>query len=256
MRVLRKRSEQPTAAEVQEHEISGHEPYRSWCRASVSGRGRADAHVGRQGVEKGVPVIGVDYGYFWSRAPEASDPPHDEVAGEDSPDGVRNSSPVLCGWCSVVRWLFGHLCQASGDNERNRDGERALLAHVRAARVMTMVSGVPLESMGLGRRIPETHDSLAWLVTHAAATINWFRPGLDGKTPYELRMGRKFRRPVAPWELKIWWVSAKKHVSRICAESRWQERIFLGIFGGGVGASDYAIGTPDGVQPARAIMMV
>ena len=25
--------------------------------------------------------------------------------------------------------------------------------------------------MGLGRRIPETHDSLAWLVTHAAATI-------------------------------------------------------------------------------------
>ena len=52
--------------------------------------------------------------------------------------------------------------------------------------------------MGLGRRIPETHDSLAWLVTHAAATINWFRPELDGKTPYELRVGSKFRRPVAP----------------------------------------------------------
>ena len=47
--------------------------------------------------------------------------------------------------------------------------------------------------MGLGRQIPETHDSLAWLVTHAAATINSFRPGLDGKTPYELRVGRKFR---------------------------------------------------------------
>ena len=148
---------------------------------------------------------------------------------------------------------FGHLCQAKGDNERNRavlakelqaggytqvvvrgDGEPALLAHVKAAHAMTMVSDVPLESvheqvskehspgnglakgavkelkakirtlgnsteMGLGKRIPETHDSLAWLVTHAAATINWFRPGLDGKTPYELRVGRKFRRPVAPW---------------------------------------------------------
>ena len=114
------------------------------------------------------------------------------------------------------------------------DGEPALLAHVRAARAMTMVSDVPLGSvheqvskeqspgnglaegavkelkakirtlrhsteMGLGRRIPETHDSLAWLVTHAAATINWFRLGLDGKTPYELRVVRKFRRPVAPW---------------------------------------------------------
>ena len=41
-------------------------------------------------------------------------------------------------------------------------------------------------------------------------------------------------------------MSAKKHVSRIDAESRWQEGIFLGILGGGVGASDYAIGTPDG----------
>ena len=137
---------------------------------------------------------------------------------------------------------------------------------------MTMVSDVPLESvheqvskeqspvnglaegavkelkakirtlrhMGLGRRIPETHDSLAWLVTHAAATINWFRP----------------RRPVAPWGQKVWWMSAKKHVSRISAESRWQEGIFLGILGGRVGASDYAIGTPDGVQPARAMKMV
>ena len=47
-------------------------------------------------------------------------------------------------------------------------------------------------------------------------------------------------------------MSAKKHVSRISAESRRQEGIFLGIFGGGVGASDYAIGTPDEVQPARA----
>ena len=111
VRVLRKRPEQRTAAQVQEHEISGHEPYRSWCRACVAGRGRADAHVGRPGGEKGVPIIGVD---------QASDAPHDEVAGEDPPDGVRTSSPVLCGRCSVDRWLFGHLCQAKGDHERNR----------------------------------------------------------------------------------------------------------------------------------------
>ena len=45
-------------------------------------------------------------------------------------------------------------------------------------------------------------------------------------------------------------MSAKKHVGRISAESRWQEGIFLGILGGGVGASDNAIGTPDGVQQA------
>ena len=51
VRVLRERPEQPTAADVQEHEISGHETFRSWCRACVAGRGGADAHVGRPGVE-------------------------------------------------------------------------------------------------------------------------------------------------------------------------------------------------------------
>ena len=51
-------------------------------------------------------------------------------------------------------------------------------------------------------------------------------------------------------------MSAGKHANRISAESRWQEGIFLGILGGGVGASDCAIGTPDGVQPARAIKMM
>ena len=135
--------------------------------------------MGRPGVEKGAPIIGVDYGYLWSRAPEVSDAPQDEVAGEDPPDGVRTSSPVLCGRCSVDRWIFGHLCQAKGDNERNR-----------------------------------------------AASAKELQAG-GGKTPYELRVERKFRRPVAPWGQKVWWMSAKKHVSRISAESRWQEGTFL-----------------------------
>ena len=56
--------------------------------------------------------------------------------------------------------------------------------------------------------------------------------------------------------VKVWWKSAKKLVSRISVERRWQEGISLGILGGGVGASDYEIGIPDGVQPARAIKMV
>ena len=44
---------------------------------------------------------------------------------------------------------------------------------------------------GLGRKIPETHDGLAWLVQHAAATVNWHRTGVDGKTAFERRTGRK-----------------------------------------------------------------
>ena len=53
-RVWRRRPEQPIAAEVQEHEISGHEPYRSWCRAA-SQAGTSRCPRGRPAVEKVFP---------------------------------------------------------------------------------------------------------------------------------------------------------------------------------------------------------
>ena len=64
---------------------------------------RTGAGVERPGVEKGVPIIGVDYGYLWSRAPEASDAPQDEVAGEDAPEPRRQ--------CFVegAAWIGGSL---------------------------------------------------------------------------------------------------------------------------------------------------
>ena len=80
----------------------------------VAGRGRADAHVGRLGVEKGVPIIGVDYGYLWRRTPEALDASHDEVAGEDPPDGVRTSSPEHCGLVDLWSSLSGKRWTTSG----------------------------------------------------------------------------------------------------------------------------------------------
>ena len=211
------------------------------------------------------------------------------------------------GGCSVDRWLFGHLCQATGDNERNRavlakelqagsykrvvvrsDGEPALLVHVIAARAMTVVADVPVESVreqvskeqspgnglaegaveelkakirslrhstktGLGRQIPETHDSLAWLVTHAAATINWFRPGARREDAVRAACGPQVSQTNGSMRAEGLVDECKEARS---AESRWQEGIFLGILGGGVGASDYATGTPDGVQTARAIKLV
>ena len=33
---------------------------------------------------------------------------------------IRQMESVLCGRCSVDRWIFGHHCQTKGDNERNR----------------------------------------------------------------------------------------------------------------------------------------
>ena len=54
---------EPSADERAEREIS-HEPYRSWCRACVAGRGRSDGHFARTNAEKQFPVIIIDYGYL------------------------------------------------------------------------------------------------------------------------------------------------------------------------------------------------
>ena len=109
---------------------------------------------------------------------------------------------------------------------------------------------------GIGRVVPETHDILAWLVTHAAHTINWYRVGTDGKTPFQRRTGKGFKRVVAPFGQKVLWMEPGKLVSRIESDSRWKEGIFLGVIGGGLGANNYAIGTPEGVKAGRAIKLV
>ena len=44
------------------------------------------------------------------------------------------------------------------------------------------------------------------------------------------------------------WMAVGKDASRIGAESRWRQSIFLE-------ADEYAIGTPDGVEAARAIKL-
>ena len=54
---------EPSAAEREEHERL-HEPYRSWRRACVAGRGRSDGHFARSNSEKQFAVIGIDYGYL------------------------------------------------------------------------------------------------------------------------------------------------------------------------------------------------
>ena len=77
------------------------------------------------------------------------------------------------------------------------DGEPPMLARVRAVRVVATLADAPSEVIqeqvsnktelrklhgrstrkGLRRQIPEDHEVLRWLVHHAAATVNWFRPG-------------------------------------------------------------------------------
>ena len=64
----------PTALEREEHECSGHVPYRNWRRACVVGAGRMDPHcVAVDDQVNDIPVIGIDNGFLNDRDP-AGDP--------------------------------------------------------------------------------------------------------------------------------------------------------------------------------------
>ena len=61
----------PTLREIEEHVLTGHATFRSWCAACVQGRGRAERHQGegRKELEDGskVPVVSWDYCFFGAR---------------------------------------------------------------------------------------------------------------------------------------------------------------------------------------------
>ena len=65
---LRRAPHEPSAAERELQEAT-HEPYRTWCRACVAGRGRFEAHSSSN-LEGTLMVIGVDYGFLKVRPRE------------------------------------------------------------------------------------------------------------------------------------------------------------------------------------------
>ena len=71
----------------------------------------------------------------------------------------------------------------------------------------------------------------------------------------EEEQGKSFRRVVAPLGQKVMWVATGKDASRTGPDSRCCQGICSGLFGAGQGANDYAVGAPDGVEAARAIML-
>ena len=71
----------------------------------------------------------------------------------------------------------------------------------------------------LGCVVPDNHDSFPWLVEWACATVNLGRVGVDGKTAFELRVGRRWRQQLPCFGERVAWLPVGKHVSR--AVSNW-----------------------------------
>ena len=99
----------PTLQEVLEHEKL-HEPYRSWCRVCVAGRGQVIPH--RSGEGSALPIVSLDYGYIVER---------------------ENALPILAG--KSEKWYFGIMLPSKGLshpwNEKVVTAEIALCGHVK-----------------------------------------------------------------------------------------------------------------------------
>eukprot|EP00971_Amphidinium_carterae_P084616 1674870-Amphidinium_carterae.1 len=59
--------DQPTAAEVEQHEAQGHLPYRRWCPQCVSARGVGQQHRLVAHAEEELPTVHLDFAFFSER---------------------------------------------------------------------------------------------------------------------------------------------------------------------------------------------
>ena len=80
----------------------------------------------------------------------------------------------------------------------------------------------------LGNRIPEDHPVIPWTVKHAAATMNRFQVGKDGRTAYRRLKGKNFKKQYVKIGEGVWFLKPKSK-GRKKGESRWGEGIWLGI---------------------------
>ena len=211
----------PTSREIEDHVLTGHATFRSWCAACVHGRGRAERHQGegRKELEYGskVPVVSWDYCFLGARNRI------NEAEVEQ-----RGDSPVLVMHDGVTTSIFAHLIHAKGvdfpscekvmktnvldlDNlGYNRvvfrcDNEPSILALLQAVKLawtgdvqsngaaeslVNVVKGhvrsikLAVESAS-GVEVPADHDLLTWLVPYAASMHRRFAVGRDAKTAYE-----------------------------------------------------------------------
>ncbi|CAL1139547.1 unnamed protein product, partial [Cladocopium goreaui] len=229
--IVKKEPHQPSQAEVDEHESTGHVVHRSWCLHCKRARVTADRHVPKEldEPETQLPTLSLDYFYM----------NQDQVADEATlPSIVVKCHKTKRFWASVlpgkgadafaIAWLGGVLDDA-GFNKviLKSDGEPSLVSlkqkvkeiktHIEVHLVETPVEDHQANGFievgvreikrqcrallsdlefKLERKVDPGHPLLVWLPRHAAFLLTRYRVGTDGKTAFERTYGRKWRIPL------------------------------------------------------------
>jgi hypothetical protein len=100
----------------------------------------------------------------------------------------------------------------------------------------------------IGERVKGGDNVFTWLVRNAAASMNRYQVGSDGRTAHERLRGRRFRRDVAEFGESVLYIRAES-VGKDKYNSRWEEGVFLGVR---EESGEIIVGTKEGVIKARA----
>ena len=91
----------PTAADWEEHTVSRHAAFRTWCRECCIGRGRMHQHRAG-GRETAIPAVAIDYGYLNER---------------DDQLQKTARAPILVSKCDLDRWIGAAVVPTKGADE-------------------------------------------------------------------------------------------------------------------------------------------
>ena len=96
--------------------------------------------------------------------------------------------------------------------------------------------------------LPWTPPGVPWLMRQASSMISRSRRGLIGRTAFELRTGKPYRKRLPPFAEKVMYWRAGKPRSRL--QDRWTRGLFCGVQDR---SDEVAAGTRDRVINARTL---
>ena len=256
---VRRSPTEPTKDEVIRHKLT-HTPYRSWCPECVKARAKMPPHrkIPDDG-EKAIPTVHIDYWFMRDKRgaeliavatmkDDASktfkahvvnskgnvDGVAEQLVRDLEEIGYNGKVIVKCDQENALVDLVKAIAKCRGDKETVVEHSKAKDSQTNgvAERAVQSIEGLvrtmkfALEKR-LGVQISSSHPLMAWIVEHAAETLNRFHVGPDGRTPFERIKGKAYKGEVVEFGRIIY----HRHPGRVeggSMEPRWSEGVWLG----------------------------
>jgi len=256
----------PCEKEVRIHNLT-HIPFRSWCPYCVQGKAVSGQHrANLEKTDEEITTISMDYAGMKTREPNEETFPIIVIYDRKSKAcfahvvprkgvneyAVKRVSQDLVKILGYKKFVFKsdqepaikqlkeaviRQCKAGenqvdrikeeespvGESQSNGEVEneiKMIQAQFRTVRAQTENNYMEI--------LPETHNSLPWMVRHSAEQRFRFNVGHDGRTPRQRIKGKRFTREMCLFGECVWYLKPKtKGVNK--AYSRWGEGVWLGI---------------------------